>query len=71
MMTKTRVRMRLRKLTEGMAYFVAGVDDDTADDRQMQLSHEMWDEMGRPEQVTVSIEPGDQLTPPSDMEEQA
>lgn len=40
----------------------ASVDDDTgAIDREVWMSGRTWEELGGPEQITVTIKPGDRL----------
>jgi hypothetical protein len=44
------------------SYEEAEMDDPaTSTDRAFSLSREDWDEFGRPEVITVTVEPGDRL----------
>lgn len=67
-LSKTKSVIPLRRLHSkvgangGRVYFTQDVDDiDTDDRRSVFIPAELWVDLGEPTEITVTIEPGDQL----------
>ena len=58
---KTTCLMEIEDPLAGRGTFVMRNDDDDNVARRIQLLDDTWDEMGRPLEITVTIEPGDRL----------
>jgi hypothetical protein len=58
MLTKTRSILSRTRIVNGRVFFAQDEEPFTA---LVSLSEEAWDDMGRPETITVSVEPGDHL----------
>lgn len=67
-LTKTRKVLTFFTETEAELLFSAEVADDEVYGRTLYpLSKQDWEDMGRPETITVSIEPGDRLNDGGDV----
>jgi hypothetical protein len=61
MLTQTRKILSKMYHSEGLVVF-AQFDDDTSEIRcSTTLVEQDWEDMGRPEQITIAVEPGDKL----------
>lgn len=59
-LTKSSSLLRLVLTSFGDAFFVSGeADDDPV--YALQMSEDRWTELGKPEEITMTIEPGDKL----------
>lgn len=58
---KVRFLAEIEDPLAGKATFVLRNEDDDNVARRIQLLDDIWDEMGRPLEITVTVEPGDRL----------
>lgn len=62
----SRTRTILHRAPDGddSGQWFRATDEDThAYHRRVYIDHNTWDDLGRPDTITVSIEPGDTLNP--------
>lgn len=60
-LTKTRSALRLVENPSTVARFAREKEEPDERDCQVTLDREVWDDMGSPVVITVTVEPGDQL----------
>jgi hypothetical protein len=58
---KSRVLLNYSNTTHNTAIFVAAHDDTQQIYRTVQLTVQDWEELGNPETITMTIEPGNKL----------
>lgn len=61
--TLTKTRSILTRIATGRTHvsFASHSEDDGSIDRHVEVRRATWDDLGQPEQITLTIEPGDLL----------